>query len=69
MCDAGDRVVQHICDSGPFFGGFISALGAQLYVGARLVYVLLYAAGVPYLRTAVWTTAMVGLVMVLSPAL
>jgi len=43
----------------------ISALGAQLYFWARLVYVPVYAAGVPLLRTLVWTVSIVGLVMVL----
>jgi uncharacterized MAPEG superfamily protein len=44
-----------------------TALGAQLYLGARVVYLGVYAAGVPYLRTLVWTVSIVGLVMVLLP--
>lgn len=44
----------------------ISALGAQLYFWARLVYVPVYAAGVPLLRTLVWTVSIAGLVMVLT---
>ena len=43
-----------------------SALGAQLYFWARVAYVPLYAAGVPYLRTLVWTISLIGLVMVLA---
>jgi len=43
----------------------ISALGAQLYFWARLVYVPVYAAGVPLLRTLVWTVSVAGLLMVL----
>lgn len=46
-----------------------TALGAQLYVGGRAAYLVVYAAGVPYLRTAVWTVAMIGLAMVLIPLL
>jgi uncharacterized MAPEG superfamily protein len=46
-----------------------TALGAQLYVGARVAYLAIYAAGVPFLRTAVWTVSMVGLAMVLTPLL
>jgi uncharacterized MAPEG superfamily protein len=46
-----------------------SALGAQLYFWARLVYVPVYAAGIPYLRTLVWAVSIVGLVMLLSAAL
>ena len=46
-----------------------TALGAQLYFWARLVYVPVYAAGIPFLRTAVWTASVIGLVMVLLGAL
>ena len=44
-----------------------TALGAQIYFWARVVYLVVYAAGVPYLRTAVWAVSMVGLVKVLFP--
>jgi uncharacterized MAPEG superfamily protein len=47
----------------------ISALGAQIYFWARLVYVPIYAAGIPVVRTLVWATSIVGLVMVLLAAL
>lgn len=46
-----------------------TALGAQIYFWARLVYVPVYAAGVPLVRTLVWTASIVGLVMVLLGAL
>ena len=46
-----------------------SALGAQLYFWARLVYVPVYAAGIPVLRTLIWTVSCVGLIMVLAAAL
>ena len=42
-----------------------SALGAQLYFWARLVYVPVYAAGIPALRTAIWAVSIAGIVMVL----
>ena len=45
-----------------------TALGAQLYFWARLVYVPLYAAGIRGVRTAVWTASVIGLVMVLLGA-
>jgi uncharacterized MAPEG superfamily protein len=45
-----------------------SAMGAQLYFWARLVYVPVYAAGIPYLRTLIWAASMVGLIMVLITA-
>lgn len=44
-----------------------TALGAQLYFWARLVYVPVYALGIPYLRTLIWTVSMVGIVMLLVP--
>ncbi len=44
----------------------MTALGAQLYFWARVAYVPVYAAGIPYLRTLVWTVSIVGLVMVLT---
>lgn len=46
-----------------------TATGALLWLGARLVYLPLYAMGVPYLRTAVWLASLVGIALVLRPAL
>ena len=46
--------------------GILTHWGAWLYLIARVVYVPMYAAGVPYLRSAVWTVSLVGLVLVLS---
>jgi uncharacterized MAPEG superfamily protein len=43
----------------------MSALGAQLYFWARLVYVPLYAAGIPYVRSLVWVVSMLGIVLLL----
>jgi uncharacterized MAPEG superfamily protein len=43
-----------------------SALGAQIYFWARLVYVPLYAAGIPVVRTLVWMTSIAGLVVLLA---
>ncbi|HEU4669630.1 MAG TPA: MAPEG family protein [Dyella sp.] len=42
-----------------------TALGAQLYFWARLAYLPVYVAGVPYLRSAVWGVALYGLLAVL----
>lgn len=39
--------------------------GAALYFWARLVYVPVYVAGVPVVRTAIWAAALVGIVLVL----
>lgn len=46
--------------------GPLTLWGSGLYVAARAIYVPLYAAGVPYLRSMVWTVSLVGLVMVLT---
>ena len=46
-----------------------TALGAQLYFWTRVVYVPVYAAGIPVARTVLWTASVVGLVMVLLGAL
>jgi uncharacterized MAPEG superfamily protein len=45
-----------------------SALGAQLYFWARLVYLPVYALGIQVVRTIVWAVSIVGLVMVLLAA-
>jgi len=45
--------------------GTVSAWGAGLYFSARVVYLLLYAAGVPLLRSLVWNVAFVGIVLLL----
>jgi uncharacterized MAPEG superfamily protein len=42
-----------------------TALAVQLYFWARLVYVPLYAAGIPYIRSLVWVVSMVGIVLLL----
>ena len=46
-----------------------SALGAQLYFWARVLYVPVYAAGIPVARTLVWAASIIGLVMVLHAAM
>jgi uncharacterized MAPEG superfamily protein len=45
----------------------MTVLGAQLYFWSRLVYVPIYALGIPYVRTLVWTVSMVGIVLLLIP--
>jgi uncharacterized MAPEG superfamily protein len=41
----------------------MTALGAEVFFWARVVYAAVYIAGVPYLRTGVWGASIVGLVM------
>ena len=43
----------------------ISVWGAQLYFWGRVAYVPLYAAGIPVIRTLIWTAATAGIIMVL----
>ncbi len=46
-----------------------TALGGWIWLGARIAYLPLYAAGVPVIRTIVFVISMVGLAMVLWPLL
>jgi uncharacterized MAPEG superfamily protein len=42
--------------------------GSQLYFWMRVIYLPLYALGVPFLRTIVWLASTIGILMVLSAA-
>lgn len=46
--------------------GVLTAWGTALYFWARVVYVPLYAFGVPYVRSLAWTVSFAGLVMILA---
>jgi len=39
-------------------------LGAQLFLWARVAYAAVYLAGIPWLRTGVWTVSVVGLILI-----
>ena len=43
-----------------------TALGAQVFFWARIVYAVVYVIGVPWLRTLIWLVSVVGLLMILS---
>jgi uncharacterized MAPEG superfamily protein len=43
----------------------LTTLGAELFVYSRVVHVVLYAIGVPVVRTIVFTVSLVGIVLVL----
>lgn len=72
-----DRAFRNLMETFPFFAAIAlalvlseratasTALGAQLYFWSRVVYVPLYAAGVPYLRTLVWGVGIWGLLQML----
>jgi uncharacterized MAPEG superfamily protein len=40
-----------------------TVLGAQIFFWARLVYALVYLAGIPWLRTAVWSVSVIGMAL------
>jgi uncharacterized MAPEG superfamily protein len=74
-----DRAARNFLETFPFFAAAVlmlsllhretaqTALGAQIYFWARVLYVPAYAAGINYLRTAIWAASAVGLVMLLRP--
>jgi uncharacterized MAPEG superfamily protein len=41
-----------------------TVLGAQLFFWARLTYALVYLAGIPWLRTAVWAVSVIGMLLI-----
>ena len=47
----------------------VTALGAQLFFWARLVYAAIYLAGIPWARTVVWSVSVIGLAMIFSQVL
>lgn len=73
-----DRASRNFLETFGFFAAAVLAvvlaqrsnahtvLGVQLYFWARVVYLPVYAIGIPYLRTLVWTVSVVGIVMVLG---
>ena len=73
-----DRALRNFLETFPFFAAAVlavvatqrssadTALGAQLYFWARLAYVPIYAAGIPYLRTVVWAVGLWGIVKLLT---
>lgn len=73
-----DRASRNFLETFPFFAAAVlavvlthrntdhTAMGAQIYFWARVVYWPIYAAGIPYLRTAVWIVAFWGFLQVLE---
>src|SRR5579863_8100823 len=43
----------------------MTLLGCQIFFWARLAYAVIYIAGIPWLRTAVWAVSVVGLILIL----
>ena len=46
--------------------GTLTCCGAALYVGARAVYIFLYAFGVPFIRSLVWLVSLIGIGLILA---
>lgn len=46
--------------------GNTGGLGAMLWIIGRVAYLLIYLAGIAYLRTAAWAVSLVGLAMMLA---
>ena len=42
----------------------MTGFGAQLFLGARVIYAIIYVIGVPWLRTGVWGISMIGLILI-----
>lgn len=49
--------------------GQMTDLGAWLWLGGRVVYLPLYALGVPVVRSLAWVVSVVGIVLLMTPAL
>ena len=49
--------------------GPLTVAGCWLYLVARIIYLPLYAAGIPYLRSLIWLVSLLGLVLVLVAVL
>ncbi|MEZ5998441.1 MAG: MAPEG family protein [Hyphomonas sp.] len=75
------RAFANFCETFPFFAAAIlmahvrdihdwrTVWGAGLYLGGRTGFLLLYAFGVPIVRSLVWNVATVGILLVLWAAL
>ena len=42
----------------------MTVLGAQLFFWGRLAYAVIYVAGIPWLRTAVWFVPLIGMILI-----
>lgn len=58
-------LIAHVADR----DGALTLWGAWLYFIARIVYLPLYAFGIPYVRSMVWMVSLLGLILVLAAIL
>ena len=73
-----DRALRNFVETFPLFAAVVlvahvtdthdvlTELGARLYFWGRVAYVLLYAAGVPLIRSLVWNVATIGIMLVVA---
>ena len=47
-------------------GGSLTLWGTHLYLFGRLIYLPVYAMGIPYVRSLVWVASLAGLIMVIA---
>ena len=76
-----DRAFYNLLETFPFFAAVVllagsmgvhnsmTVLGTQLFFWGRVVYIPVYAVGLPAVRTGVWTVSVVGIVMILAALL
>ena len=76
LAGRADRAYRNLLESLPVFiiavlivestgtNDFWTALGAQIFFWARVAFVPAYLSGVPWVRTLIWNTSMVGLVLI-----
>jgi uncharacterized MAPEG superfamily protein len=73
-----ERAYHNFLETFPFFAAAVllasaigkssgtSALGAQIYLWARVIYVPAYVTAIPFARTLCWTASIIGILMVLT---
>lgn len=71
-----DRVSRNFLETFPFFAALVlaaaaldrhnglTAAGAHLYVWSRVLYLPVYAAGVPTVRSLIWGASLIGILLV-----
>lgn len=81
LAGRADRAAKNLVENMPIFIAAVAAArfagappeailpGAQLFVWARVIYLGVYLAGVPYLRTLVFGASIVGIAMIATVAL
>jgi uncharacterized MAPEG superfamily protein len=72
-----ERAFKNFIETFVFFAGAVlvanalgkhtamSAIGAQIYFWSRVAYVPVYAFGIPFVRTLLWTASLIGIGMVM----